>query len=129
MTKTVLDLTPEELESYRPAIVIRMRQKNLDAQTEKRWRQARRLALKATNLLRHEFGAEKVLLFGSAVHRSWFTLWSDIDLAAFDIAPGRFFAAVAAVTGLSPDFKIDLVDPETCSASLRSVIERDGVEL
>ena len=58
-----------------------------------------------------------------------FNRWSDIDLAAWGIAVDRFYAAVAAVTGLSAEFKIDLIDPDTCSASLKSAIERQGVEL
>ena len=32
-----------------------------------------------------------------------YSVWSDIDLAAWGIPPERFFAAVAAMTGLSAD--------------------------
>jgi hypothetical protein len=43
------------------------------------------------------------------------------------MAADRFYAAVAAVTGLSPEFKIDLVDAETYKPSLREAIHRDGI--
>ena len=46
-------------------------------------------------------------MFGSLVHDAWFTPWSDIDLAAWGISPERFYGAVAAITGLSPTFRIE----------------------
>lgn len=129
MAKTALELTPEERKAYQPATAIEARKQRADAQSEERWLQARRVAQEAAKLLREEFGAEEVLLFGSSVRRSWFTVWSDIDLAVRGVPPDRYFSAVAAVTGLSPDFQIDLVDLEDCRADLRSVIERDGIVL
>lgn len=70
-----------------------------------------------------------VVVFGSLVRRDWFTPWSDIDLAVWGIPANQFYQAVAAVTGLSPDFEVDLVDAEDCSTSLRRTIEREGKEL
>jgi predicted nucleotidyltransferase len=66
---------------------------------------------------------------GSLAHRDWFTPWSDIDLAVWDIPPDLFYRAVAAVAGLSPEFKVDLVAPEDCQPALRRVIEQEGVAL
>jgi len=66
------------------------------------------LARKAANLLKSEFGAEKVLVFGSLLHESSFTLWSDIDLSASGIAADKYYAAVAAVSDLSSSTRIDL---------------------
>lgn len=129
MAKTALDLTPEELSIYHPAGVIAQRKWDDDAQLEARWERAMRLAHTAAALLRQEFSATKVLLFGSLRHRSWFTPWSDIDLAVWGIPKERFFAAVAAVTASSKDFKIDLVDPEMCRTSLLDEIIQDGVEI
>ncbi|MEJ2349179.1 MAG: hypothetical protein P8Y03_05300 [Anaerolineales bacterium] len=43
--------------------------------------------------------------------------------------PYQFYAAVAAVTSLSPEIKIDLVDLDSCHSELRTVIEQEGVEL
>ncbi len=47
-------------------------------------------------------------------------------MAAWGIPPERFYEAVAAVTGLSSLFKVDLVDIETCGSKMRDTIEREG---
>jgi predicted nucleotidyltransferase len=89
---------------------------------------AQQLAREAARRLRDEFDAHRVVLFGSAARSSSFTLWSDVDLAAWGLAPERFYAAVAAVTGLSTDIAVDLVDPERCPpACRRSSSERASI--
>ena len=123
MGKTALDLTREEWQAYRPGI------KAGQNQVGERYERAWRVAQAAAELLRQEFGATRVVTFGSLARRDWFTPWSDIDLAAWGIPPGAFYRAVAVVTGLSPEFKLDLVAPEDCQPSLRQVIEREGVAL
>ena len=80
-------------------------------------------------LLRNQYDADKVVVFGSLVRDDWFTPWSDIDLAAWGISPDRFYNAVAAVSGLSPLFRIELVDPAACRPGLRQTLDREGVEL
>jgi len=87
------------------------------------------MAQKASFLLRQRYGAKRVVLFGSLAMAKSFSVWSDIDLAAWGIAPDNFFSAVAAVTGLSPDFKIDLVEPDTCREAIKSSILKHGVEI
>ena len=129
MVKTACDLNSEERRAYQPDEAISRREARGDKRVEARWRQAHGLARRAARLLREEFGAEKVLLFGSLVHRAWFTPWSDIDLGAWGIAPDRFYAAVAAMTDLHPSIRIDLIDPVHCSPALRATIEREGREL
>ena len=123
MAKTALDLTAEELQRYRPA------RKLEKPQATERWEQARQAAQAAARLLRERFGASRVVAFGSLLRREWFTPWSDIDLAAWGIPPQNFYQAVAAVTGISSEFKIDLVAPEDCRPALGQVIEREGVDL
>ncbi len=87
------------------------------------------LAREAASLLKNSYGAKKVAVFGSLAHQLWFSRWSDVDLAAWDIPSDRFFAAVGAVTGLSPEFDVDLVDAQTCRDSIRKGIEKEGVEV
>ena len=60
---------------------------------------------------------------------SSFTRWSDVDIAVWGVPPERFYAAVAAVTGLHADIPVDLVDAEQCSEDLKEAIEREGVGL
>jgi predicted nucleotidyltransferase len=83
----------------------------------------------AAEVLRRRFGATRVVAFGSLAHRAWFSAWSDIDLAVWGISSDTFYRAVAAVTGISAEFKVDLVAPEDCQPALRQVIEQEGVAL
>ena len=126
MAKTALELTPEEWKAYNPLGDKKQRAKRYDA---KRRQKAMRVARRAAKLLREQFSASKVVAFGSLAHRAWFTARSDIDLMAWGIPPDQYFKAVAVITGLSPDFKIDLVDPDLCSPNLLHAVERDHIEL
>ena len=123
MGKTALELTREEWRTYQPGA------KAGQHQVRERWERAWGVAQAAAEVLREQFGATRVVVFGSLARRDWFTPWSDIDLAAWGISPGAFYRAVAVVTGISSEFKLDLVAPEDCQPSLRHVIEREGVAL
>ena len=129
MAKTALELTPVEQMAYRPSAVIEQRQRAGNLLIEERWRQAQLLARQAAALLREEFGASRIQLFGSGTQRPRFTLWSDVELVVWGIPPQRFYAAVAAVTGISADIGVDLIDGDQCSQALRMAIEQDGTEL
>lgn len=123
MVRTALDLTAEELQVYQPD---REPDERLEAE---RWQRAWEVARVAARLLREAFGATRVVTFGSLAHRAWFSPWSDIDLAAWGIPADQFYRAVAAVTGVSPDFRVDLVDLESCRPAVRRFIEREGIDL
>jgi predicted nucleotidyltransferase len=121
MGKTALELSEKEWQAYRPGSRI-IKEPTLD-RLDRAWGVARA----AAEVLRSRFGATRVVVFGSLTHDESFTRWSDIDLAAWGIPPDAFFRAVAAVTGLSAEFKVDLVDPYDCRPALRQAIEREGV--
>ena len=87
------------------------------------------MAREAAERLYKEFGARRVVLFGSVVERSLFTRWSDVDLAVWGVPAKQFYEAVAAVTSLPFDIPVDLVDAEQCSEDLNKTIEQEGVEL
>ena len=125
---TAFEMTSEELSKFKPTkkIAASGGQSRL---LEKRRVKALELAQKASFLLRQRYGAKRVVVFGSLAMAKSFSVWSDIDLAAWGIAPNNFFSAVAAVTGLSPDFKIDLVEPDTCREAIKSSILKHGVEI
>lgn len=129
MGKTALELRQDEWRFYHPVEAINNREAKEKVNLQRRRRQAWYLARKAAKLLQDGYGAKRVVVFGSLAHRMWFTPWSDIDLAAWDIAPNRFYEAVDAVVGLSANFRINLVDPESCREGLRATIEREGVAL
>jgi predicted nucleotidyltransferase len=123
MAKTALDLTREEWQAYRPGT------RATQAQAQERWERAWRVAQAAAELLREQFGATRVVVFGTLARREWFTPWSDIDMAAWGISPSAFYRAVAEVTGISSEFKLDLVAPDDCQPSLLQVIEQEGLAL
>ena len=123
MAKTALELTPEEQAKYHPGR--RYDQAHTTERLDKAWLVAHATA----RLLREQFGATRVVVFGSLAHRLWFTPWSDIDLAAWGIPPDSFFRAVASTTNLAQGFDLNLVDPESCRPHLRQPIERDGVDV
>lgn len=123
MAKTVLELTPEELRAYQPC---EERGTPLDRE---RWERAWRLARSAAELLRLQFYAIRIVVFGSLVDQRRFTPWSDVDLVAWGIPADDFYRAVAVITGLSPEFEVDLVDPQMCSPALLERINHEGIEI
>ncbi len=129
MAKTALELTPQEWQAYRPDQMSRRLSGPADPGMRLRRQRAWRVARQAAKVLREQFGAQRVVIFGSLAQRGWFTQWSDIDLAAWGVPDERFYLAVATITALSPAFKVDLIDPETCRPRLRQAIEREGIEL
>ena len=129
MAPTVLDLSPEALRKYRPLEAVRRRRRKTSAVVAKRRRRARSVVRKTVKLLREEYSAKHIYVFGSLTRYGGFSLWSDIDIAATGIPPKRFFEAVGAVTGLSSEFKIDLVDLETCPPAMSESIKETGRKL
>lgn len=122
-----LSIPPEEMAAYRETARRRVieEERELAQRRERAWELARR----AARVLKEQFGATRVVVFGSLVREGGFTLWSDVDIAAWGIAPEDTFRALAAVMDLAEDIEIHLVDMGACPPSLRAVIEREGVEL
>jgi predicted nucleotidyltransferase len=123
MAKTALDLTDEEIQSY--SLI-----KHLAKwETEERREKALEIAKAIAKLLRKEFGATKVVLFGSIVYPERFSPWSDIDIAVYGIRADQFYKAVAASFEIAHDFHIDIVDPIDCYPPIREDIELNGIEI
>jgi len=125
---TALEMKPEEWRKFKPGSKIATRVARTKYLEERRAK-GLELAKKASLLLRQRYGAKRVVVFGSLASTKAFSDWSDIDLAAWGIAPDKFFSAVAAVTGLSPHFRIDLVEPDTCREAMRDSIQIHGIEI
>ncbi|MCL6643014.1 MAG: nucleotidyltransferase domain-containing protein [Candidatus Bipolaricaulota bacterium] len=96
---------------------------------EQRRSRAWQVAYQAAHLLKQRFGATRVVLFGSLARHEGFSLWSDVDLAAWGLRPDETFRAVVALIELDPEIAINLVDMAVCRPDLRAVIEQEGVEL
>jgi predicted nucleotidyltransferase len=98
-------------------------------QLTRRRQQAWDVARRAAAVLKEEFEATRVVLFGSLVHEELFTPWSDVDIAAWGLAPTITFKAVAALIGFDEEIEINLVDTSMCKPTLLATIEREGIEL
>jgi predicted nucleotidyltransferase len=87
------------------------------------------VARAAARLLKEQFGATRVVAFGSLVDAERFGLRSDIDLAAEGIPTGEFWRAWCELDYLTDQFEIELVALETASPGLRDQIAMHGAEL
>lgn len=122
-----MDLTLEALALYRKTVLRRQEQllsERLNLQ-EQAWVAARR----AADLLREKFRLTRIVAFGSLVHPGCFTRWSDIDLAAWGIAPEDTLRAIGVVMDLETPYEINLVDIQTARPAILKVIEREGIEI
>lgn len=124
---TQLELSPEKLAVYRATA--RRRRQQEKAEINRRREEAWRIARQAARLLREQFNVSRVVVFGSLTRESGFTRWSDVDIAAWGIAPEDTFRAIGAVMDLGTEIRVNLVDVNTARPSLLAVIEQDGVEL
>ena len=80
-------------------------------------------------MLRRDFAAGRVVIFGSLVQEGRFTEWSDVDLAAWGLDSKNWLKAIGAVQRLSGEIELNLVDVASCSPELLAAIEREGEPL
>jgi len=127
MTKTAAQVTKEEMAVYRATA--RQREEQERQERLQRTQRALALAQQAAALLKSQFGARQVILFGSLARRGLFHQRSDVDLAVAGIKSQVFWRAWGALDALGHEFEINLVDMETASPALRQEVEREGMEL
>ncbi len=124
---TATELTSEQVTAYRVAAWRRheREQKELMLREERAWMLAHRTAA----LVREQFDAQRVALFGSLVHEGCFTQWSDVDIAVWGIRAEDTLRAIGAAMDLDGKIEVNLVDAATCSISLLATIEQEGIGL
>jgi predicted nucleotidyltransferase len=127
MTKTAIQITDSDMAIYRATA--RRREEQKRQEHLQRGQRAQVVAQQATRLLKEQFEARRVILFGSLARRDYFHPRSDIDLAVEGIRPQDFWRAWGTLDTLGTEFEIDLIDLDSTSATLRLEIEREGVEL
>ncbi len=76
-------------------------------------------------LLRSEFGATEIIVFGSLLKGKAFDAESDIDLAVAGILPGDYFTAMAAANRLSHQW-IDLKPIESLDPHFLQKVIKTG---
>ena len=84
---------------------------------------------RAASLIKAQFGARRVVLFGSLAHRAWFASDSDVDLAVEGLPAEHYWDAWRLAEDIIADRPVDLVEIELASDSLTKSIERHGIEL
>ena len=123
----ILELTPEQITRYRDHAQQRRQQEK--PLIEERRQQAWKAACGAAQLLKEEFNATRVVLFGSLSWETGFTSWSDVDIAAWGMAPEDTFRAIGAIMDMETEVPVNLVDINTAKTSLLEIIEYEGIEL
>ncbi|MCU0525593.1 MAG: nucleotidyltransferase domain-containing protein [Elainella sp. Prado103] len=120
------ELSADQIARYRAGA----RQQEQQHQQQQRERQQRGLevARQAAQLLKQEFGAQRVRLFGSLLDVGRVRQESDVDLAVDGLDDRRYLEAVAQLLDLS-DFSIDLVQVEYAAPRIRQIIDQQGVDL
>lgn len=124
---TALELSREELQVYVDAHRKRVWPK-LTAEQEAEREAKIDLARRVAHMLRKKYAASRVILFGSLAHQAWYHDKSDIDLAVEGLGE-LYFKAWGDAEQIVNGRKIDLIDMEMASDSLRKAIERKGIEL
>jgi predicted nucleotidyltransferase len=97
------------------------------AEMRQRQQQGLAVARECARILKEQFGAKRVVLFGSLLDPEKMTWRSDIDLAVWGLPEKDFFKAGAAIEH-GHDFEIDLVEIQHAKPHILPGIEQ-GVEL
>ena len=120
-------ITPERMALYRASA--QQRERERQQRLKARFDRACQVAREAAALLKTEFGAERVVVFGSLVDRSLFHVHSDVDLAVWGLPEKVYYRAVGRLQALDTIVAVDLIRIEEAPATLQVVISRDGIEL
>jgi predicted nucleotidyltransferase len=122
-----LTVTAEQMAGYRAGALRRAQQRAqvLAARHARAWDVARRGA----QMLKEQFGASRVAVFGSVLRPEVFFERSDVDLVVWGLDERLYLRAVARLLDLDPGIAVDLVEAEFARPPLLAVIEQEGVEL
>ena len=127
MTLEKPEITPERMAAYQATA--RSRQHEELRQRQLRHQRGWALAKTGAQLLKEQFGVQRVVLFGSLLDVARIHQQSDIDLAVWGLEERYYLHAVARLLDLDPDFSVDLVEAQTARSKLLAAIETAGVEL
>jgi len=127
---TALELTRDEWKSYLEGARRRLAVPELTEREKGERDQLLVRVRKAAEILKIQFGARRVLLFGSLAQPFWFREDSDVDLAVEGLKSGKdYWEAWKAVEEIIADRVVDLIEIEAAGESLKQAIQRHGAEL
>lgn len=117
-------VSSEVMERYIRTAQFREQQRSLKLQQHRS--RALEIAKAAADLLKRQFSAERVVVFGSVLGEA-FHENSDIDLAVWELPEREYFKAVGQLLALS-EFEVDLVEVQYASPEILAAIAQ-GLEL
>ncbi len=117
-------ISPEQMQRYITSAKAR-EQSRLET-LQQRQKKGLEVAHTAARILKNEFAATQVILFGSLL-RDDFHETSDIDLAVVGLPERQYFKAVARLISLS-EFALDLVETQHANPEITFAITQ-GIEL
>jgi predicted nucleotidyltransferase len=123
MGKTAAELTVDERRYY--ASILKHRPAAIPAGDRE---SALAAARKIADLLKDDFGATGVWLFGS-LSGGTFCRHSDIDVAVMGVSDELFYRCVAMAESMAPPFEIDVLDLDHCPGNLRESVLSEGIPL
>ncbi len=123
----IAKISPAKMAAYKATA--RQRRYEHKQQLALRYQHAWQVARQASQILKEDFGATRVVAFGSILSTKRFHQHSDIDLAVWDLPERLYYRAVAHLLDLDTAISIDLVEADAAAPALRSIIEQEGVTL
>lgn len=126
VTKMV-GISESKMERY--LATARLRKTIAERKRLQRFDRAWDIARQAARMLYERFNCGQVVAFGSILNPDLFHTHSDVDLAVWGIDESLYLQAVAAVTSLSSEILVDVIEIEDTSDSLRRLIEKEGQPL
>ena len=124
------DQTPKNNEKYQ-AYAAHWLQRKAEARSrlKQRHQDGLKTAKALADILKSDFGATKVALFGSMLSVNNIHMHSDIDLAVWDMPFSAYIKALSKLMAYSGEFSVDLVRIEEAPPSLSAYIDREGLIL
>lgn len=117
-------------EKYQPYVAHRQQQKvEMRSRLQSRHQAGLQQAKALADILKAEFGATKVALFGSMLSVNDIHLGSDIDLAVWGLPYEEYIAALTELMTNAKEFDVDLVRIEEAPPSLKTYIFKEGLTL
>lgn len=120
-------ISEEQMAVYRQAAKQRAQERLRSRQS--RHQRGWEIAQQAAQILKQQYGADKVAVFGSMLSSDRVHEQSDLDLAVWGLDKRLYYEAISRLLDLDPSISIDLVEVETVRPKIQAVIEREGVLL
>ncbi|MFC1857857.1 nucleotidyltransferase family protein [Thermodesulfobacteriota bacterium] len=126
---TALELKHKGWQPYIDALSRRPSASQLSPQQEQERKTILMRVQQAAVMLKSRYNVQRVVLFGSLAHESWFRSGSDVDLAVEGLRSKDYWQAWRDVEAIIGDKSVDFIEMETAGESLRRTIDRQGMDI